>query len=438
MVLGSGLLVWSRFVEPVIAAEKEQAPASETANATHEIALAERKPLAFLLITPTGQVGSTASTEIIRVLSELVDRHTNLHLREFDPQSVSECKGLLGCFVTKVRPDYDRQSMMLGSGGFAPYSEHLDRLKREKKEYPQLLLVLSNLTVPGQPDRLTVVVVDTDRALELSQGVSHDADGWERDLEARINENALLARPKWEQLKSEEEVRRYLDRVFNEDLRRAFLTTENWEPYGSIEVDLARSDVSIELDGTTVGTTRSGVTRLVSVTPGRRAMKLSNPLLKPYGTEVTVERGKIARLTPVLEIAPQQGASTLRTVLLWSGVGVAVVGASITGYAIANTSDVSTYCVMSAPNGACMETKSFKTSSYNANAAPTFFPSMVNPSGVLMAPLGYSLFAAGAVWSLSMLLFDRESEVPWLELIIGAVVGGASYAVSAALNPKTP
>jgi hypothetical protein len=399
-----------------------------------ELNLSERKPLAFLLITPSGQVGSTASTEIIRTLSELVVKHTNLLLREVDSQSVADCKGLLGCFVGKVRPDYDRQSMMLGSGGFAPYSEHLERLKREKKEYPQLLLVLSNLTIPGQADRLTVIMVDTDRALELSQEVSHDAEGWERDLEARINQNAVLAKPKWEPLKSEEETRRYLDRVFADDLRRAFQRTENWEPYGGVEIDLASADVSIEIDGTTLGTTNSGITKINGVTPGRRTVKLSNALYKPYATELVIERGQTARLSPTLELAPQQTASTLRTVLFWSGVGVAGVGAGISAVAIArHNGNVRTYCLTP-----CNAGQMFETVGYDPGNAPTFEVNTVNPHGLLLLPFGYSVFAAGAVWALSTLLFDRESEIPWIELTAGIVVGAAAYGISAAANPKGP
>src|SRR5687767_3628330 len=139
---------------------------------------ANRKPLAFLLITPSGNVANTSSSEIIRIMSALFAKHTDFELSIVDPASVIECKGQLGCMVEQVRADYNRTVYLLPNGTVAPYDEHLDFLKKKKVVYAPYLLVLSNLTL-DESDRLSITMIDTDIALEYRHEAIRDREGWE-------------------------------------------------------------------------------------------------------------------------------------------------------------------------------------------------------------------------------------------------------------------
>jgi PEGA domain-containing protein len=371
-----------------------------------------RKPLAFILSTPSGAAGTTSSSDIIRIVTDLLAKHTSLKMNEIDAAQVADCKGRIGCFVTKIGASSGR------------------------KDAPELLLVISKLTQAGAPDRISATLVDATRALEVVQEVSRRDEDWETELEARIFESAVLVRPRFATLKDRAETEKYLEDLFTRELRGPFESRSAWEPYGSIQIDGVEPGIAIALDGTTVGETRPGSTHIVSVLGGPRKIELTSPKFQPFATEVVVERGRTAEVKAHLETTSASSYSGLRTALFWTGTGVAIAGAAITAVAIARQNgDVSTFCV-SRSDSSCKESKAFATVGYNPSAAPSF-ENKVNPPGILLAPLGYSLLGAGATWALTTLLLDRPDEPPWLELGIGFAVGAAAYGMSAILNGKS-
>jgi hypothetical protein len=53
-------------------------------------------------------------------------------------------------------------------------------------------------------------------------------------------------------------------------------------------------------------------------------------------------------------------------------------------------------------------------------------------SGVLIAPLGYSIALSGGFWALSSYFVPHTRATPWLELGLGLLLGAGAYALSAA------
>src|SRR5687768_791211 len=92
---------------------------ASTGGGSDLIMPSNRKPLAFLLITPSGNVANTSSSDIIRIASELFARHTDFELQIVEPGAVAECKGQLGCMVQQVRTDYNRAVYLLPNGTVA-------------------------------------------------------------------------------------------------------------------------------------------------------------------------------------------------------------------------------------------------------------------------------------------------------------------------------
>lgn len=398
------------------------------------IALQSRKPLSFLLINPSGNIANTSSSEIIRIVTDLFERHTDLQPTILDAKSVASCKGQLGCIVRIVRTDYNRAEYLLANGTVAPYKEHRRYLRKRKVQYPKHLLVLSGLSL-GASDRLSVTLVDTDTALEYYHQAFRNREDWERDTEAKINEYAVVGGTKWGELKSEADARSFLETHFNTALRKHFEATGSWEPFGQIEIESQVAGQAISLNKETVGATSSGLTRILSVPAGDYELKLEHPNYSDYATSFKVERGKLVRVKAVVQQNASPVASGLRQGLLWGGVGVGVIGAVVAGVALGTQdSSVQTFCP-GAESG-CSGSR-FTRTGYNPDLAPTFDDN-VNSGAVLLAPLGYSLAIVGATWSLGTWLLGDDDDLPWIQLVAGLALGGLSYGLSVALDGPNP
>lgn len=397
------------------------------------IVLQERFPLAFLLSTPTGEVANISSSETIRMVSEIIDQRTNFFLQIAEAQTVTDCRGRLACLVRQSRPDYNREGMILDSGTVVPFSEHIRDLRQRKTVYPRFMLILSNVTLPGQADRLSAVLIDTDIALEYFHSASREDPEWERDTDARINEYAVIYGPQRAQVKSPAEAQKFVRDLFSEGLGPVLEKNNHWDPYGTLELSSNSEGVAINLDGVSVGTTKKGVTRIEKVTAGMRRLTFEDPAYEPYSTEATVERNQVVRVD--LDLRRKAGGATsfLRDAVFWGGGGLIVAGAGLTVWSAARRDgQVSTYC-FDAPGGDCRASSQFQTLGYSPGAASA--GDDPNPNGLLLAPLGYSIAITGAIFMLGTYLFGDEQDVPWIPLVAGVALGAASYGLSAALNP---
>lgn len=417
---------WILAVAAAAAFAPSPAPAQTAADQV--IVLQERVPFAFLLGTPTGAGARTSSSEIIRMVSDLLRAHTNLDLVILDPALMRDCRGRLGCLALAARDDYERSELLTPGGDPIPFREHVRRLRAARRAYPRYLLVLSNVTLEGQADRLSAVLVNTDLALTYHHESARRAPDWEDATEEKINSAAVVSEPARAQVANPEQTRAFLERLFTGPYRRAFEATSNWNPYGTIEIRSDLAGAAVVLDGQAVGTTQPGLTRLEKVTPGTRVLELTHPDRVPYRTEVRVRAGRPARADVDLARALRPGSDLPRQVTLWTGAALAVAGTALAVYGATRPEDgLRTVCFEASD---CSSGRRFVTFGYDPEIATTD-ASAVNPSGVMVAPLGYSLAGSGAALGLGALLSDPE-EVPWIAWIAGAAVGAAAYGISAA------
>lgn len=394
------------------------------------ITLQGDRPLAFILFNPSGEAGRVRSSALIRIVSDLVERHTDFTVRVYDAEEARGCSGRLGCIVRTVRRDYERNDYVLANGTVAPFSDHVAKLERENVAAPQYLLVMSNIT-GGDVDRMSVTLVDTNTALATFHEALRDDKGWKKRVETIIAERAIVARPQRGKVSEEFEARKLFEDYFVNTLRRSFEDAGHWEPYGEVQIEVPVSGVGIEVDGVTVGTTRAGVTTLTNVREGEHTLALAHPEYAPWSSTFVARRRDVVRLTPQLDERASGASAALRQTLIWGGIGVAAAGVLVTGLAIAGQDDdVMTLCFD--PSASCGG-KDFTTTGFAPDAAPTFDDD-VNPSGILVAPLGYSLVITGATWSLTTLLFGDEGDFPWWQLVAGVAAGGAAYGISAAVD----
>lgn len=182
---------------------------------------------------------------------------------------------------------------------------------------------------------------------------------------------------------------------------------------GALLVRGARAGVEVAIDGEPVGALGPlGTLRIEHVRAGSRRLELRDPEGElRHDPELTLVR---TGTVTVVEVALQ--ARDTR-VARYGGIGLAAAGAAILAYGLA------------APRNRelCLDLcEGARFVSFGEGAG--------SRSGVLIAPLGYSLAIAGAAWALSPLAIDETALHPWLELGLALALGAASYAVSAAVG----
>lgn len=341
-------------------------------------------------------------------------------------QLVTECRGRLGCLALKARPDYDPSALTAPGGPRLPYREHVRRLKADGVEYPRFLIVVSNVTLPGRADRLSAVMVDTDVALQLYHDARRRLPDWEDAVEARVDAGAVVGENATAEVRSADDVRAFLDRFMSGSVQERLEETGFWRPYGMVRILSPVQHAAIVWDGRTVGSTGARETLLSQANAGRHEVVLQHPKYDDARAVVTVVAGDTVdvRLAPRIK---EEDLPVGRQVLLWTGAGLLAVGGGLGIYALARQDgDARSVCI----GADCPSGSSFQTFGYDPDAPPG---SDINPSGVLVGPLGYSLALTGATWSLGTLLTDEE-DFPWWPLLIGLVAGGVSYGLSAALD----
>lgn len=394
---------------------------------TGAIILPTRQNFAFLLGTPTGEVARTSSSEVIRLFSEVLRRETDFNAQVLDAAVMIECRGKLGCISLKARArDYDPAARPSEDGKLLPYREHVRRLKEDKVPYPRYLLVISNVTLEGEEDRMTAVLVDTDAALQIFHEDPRKSSDWQDDVEARVTTSAVLIPPIKINVRDADETRRFLERLVLEDFRRLFEQGGHWRPYGELTLVGPDPGLAIVIDGDTVGTTQGETTRILQVLPGSHRVGLTHPDYTPFQQDVTVTAGA----TTQVDARPARvagSAAGLHQVVFWTGVAASVAGAALVGYAFTLPANVTTACF---EGEGCSSNSAFVSFGYDPQAS---LARDVNPSGVLVAPLGYSLVLTGAAFSLGT-LFIGESEIPWLPVVLGLGAGVVAYGLSSALN----
>jgi hypothetical protein len=368
---------------------------------------AERDLLGVVVFTPGPILANVGAQDVIRALASDLEPHTRFRAGGFDPGIMTECGGKLACMADKVRA-----------------------------EHPRLLLVVSSLA-KKHGARLSVTLLDVDLALHEHDIADKQRPDWEQGLEALVNERAVLFGPAFIELESGAPFEPAIARFVDESLRPPLAARGEWDPFGEIVVT-APAGAEVEIDGRPAGTTKEGPLAIDRVLAGRHTVQVRHRAYLPYETPVDVPRLDRTSVDAVLIPRPAEGAAELRRAVLWSGVGLMAVGTVLASVAVfRQNGDVEVYCFAGGtPPSSCAGSRQFQTAGYSSGVAPSF-KNDLNPGGVLVLPLGYSVFLTGATWSLGTLVFGSDGDVPWVQLAAGVVAGVLAYGLSAAVNGHT-
>jgi hypothetical protein len=413
-----------------------------------DFSLQERVPMALVVVTPTGKIGDYSSSAILNSAEPVLAANTNLKLVNLQDRSgadITGCKGRLVCYVETVRTDYQPDKAEFRREDqpelLKPWSEVRRMLESGPQKPERFLVVLSSVRTSDGSDRLSAVLIDTDAALDFVHRANERGERLDpkkqEELEDRIAQYAVRASPAPEQVSNADDIDRVLAKIFGEDFRTVFDEAGHWKPYGVLEIACAQEGMEIYVDGERAGLTRAGITRIGGMMPGDRVVRLTRPDFLPIEQHALLEKNQVIRvdMQPVRE--PNDGVRLSRDIVFWSGVGTTVLGAVLTGYAIAEASSAQSHvaCLHSANAGGCDFKEWWK---FGANSGEVGITDSITSGGLPIAPIGYSLMGAGLVWSLATLLMNDDDTAPWLEILAGVGVFAASLTISTVVADDNP
>ncbi|MEM7678613.1 MAG: hypothetical protein AAF449_21740 [Myxococcota bacterium] len=282
--------------------------------------------------------------------------------------------------------------------------------------------VLVRLVPGGGPTQVRVLVWLVDR-IAAARSRTIDSEQREAWLLSRATVRRRIDVSDWD----DGGLERALQRLWDE--RKPVLQQRGeWRPNGKVHLKSTwvppfrvRTD-----EGLAITATASQVL-LHDVGVGDRRVEL-DAVDRRVARTVTVDMGR----TTVLHLNESHTSSARdggeRRSLLWTGIGVAAVGASVAigGLAIPVDAQVIRLC----GGDDCASPSRFARSSDYFSAREE----NDGGRGPLVVPLGYSLLITGTAWALTAALTDEGEDVPWWAVVIGGVLGGAAYGISEVAN----
>lgn len=307
------------------------------------------------------------------------------------------------------------------------------RLARPDAQQGARFLVVLNLQRVGPSDRASLTLLDLDRVSTILRDERDEGD--QEAKEQRVFELALQLEPQVLGPEEEGAVDRFWEDSVSRDLRPLLESSGHFRPYGEIELVSETSDLTLELDGRVIGTTSEGSMLLREVLPGERVLTVRRADGWMSTRRVKVARGASSRVE--ME-SPPSAVHPGRSVVWVSGFVLAAVGATVLGLTAASASDgLGAVCLQRSTSDSGCASAGTLTSAYaGIDAAPTSDPNAVNPSGLLLAPLGLGLAAGGLVTGLGTLLVGDDADFPWPQILVGLGTAGLVYGAGAVMDAR--
>lgn len=418
-VLTVGALAALTGVAGLVGASEPDSPGAEAV--APRLRVAPRPPLAVAAHSPSGASGQVGLSEIADAFEARVDALTGYAPERVEPGVVAECEALLACLVRRVRGDYAREDLARTDGTFEPFAAHRERVEAAGRSVTTYLLLLTHVAVPGRPDRLAVSLVDTDAALRIFHEAPR-APGWAERVEDAIERSAIAAKGSADALPGAEDLRRFADVFFRSRVAPVLAERGTWRPFAEVHLRALPPGTAVTVDGRLVGASSGSEVVVADLVPGPHRIELAHPSHHPATREVEVSAGGRTELELELE---RRGSDAPRAALFWSGLATAVAGGVVLGVAVARDGDARSFCF---EGPGCSGGDGF-----TGGSDPEPGLGAPDSSGLLLAPLGYSLMLTGATWSVGSRL-EPKGRVPWISTLAGLVAGGLAYGVSAAVS----
>ncbi len=270
---------------------------------------------------------------------------------------------------------------------------------RARKSKTDVFAILSNVPNPDGSSSVTATLVETGTSAATMR----------------------ITRAGTQTVDSPENAQVYLGSLARHAFRGPLEASGTWRPRPWIQVSAPIGTVSA-LSNLEPVTLADGPVRYYGVDVGEHVLHLSRDGFYDDDLSVNVTGEDVLELSPEFESI----WSGSRPAVAIGGSAVAIAGLALAIYGIAQASTTPNLVVICPATVNCKNTPAFTT----------LDGSNGEPGSVLTAPLGYSLFIAGASPSLASVL-GRQRWAPWAGVAVGIVAGAAAYAVSTVLQGKT-
>ncbi len=283
-------------------------------------------------------------------------------------------------------------------------------------EAPQQLLVTHVTDLGGGEHQVRLAMLDPELAAAAQAAAKQRHPGDTEAAEALIFEDAVRTGVHSGPLRTDEQSEQVILRFLKRH-EGWLVRARQWRATSQLELQLpegSRPGAEVQLGSLTI-TPSESLVRIERVRSGvyPLAIRSTEGRYQPLRLQITVPTSSVVQLSlPPLDFSTRGRA--LRQTARWTGVATFAAGTAFLVHSVvraAKSSDTVMAC----------------TDDCDLN---TFVP--IGP--LLEAPLGYSLMAAGAVWTTGSFVEGESYEAPLWSVIAGAVLGGAAYGLSAALD----
>lgn len=392
-----------------------------------ELRVVDRQPLSLCVYYPQKKGRYASSTDMLKFVSVAASNTTDLEPSSLTDAEITECAALttpVKCFVERI--DATRRARSAA----ATSSEEAGRARRDL-----LLVVAARPSEDGDEELVSAALIDVGTAIDLIDKMSNRAPD---EVEAKIIERALLARPEPAKVGSSEDASQFILRLFERDFREALEKTNHWQPYGTVDIKANVGPLSVTINDTIQAgvTAPSGITRLKGVRLGPTKIGLSgNEDVRPWEQTVDVKSKEITLVTPVFEAAPNSLIPVSNLAVELFGGALFAVGTAFLIHGILADPAGTEVCFSN--SNACLVDPLWIRFGYPSSADEVDLQRSPNGGGPAIVPLGYSMMGAGLVMGLGTLLFGDDENLPWLQVVAGLALGAAAYTVSEILDNKS-
>lgn len=392
-----------------------------------ELRVVDRQPLSLCVYYPQKKGRYASSTDMLKFVSVAASNTTDLEPRSLTDAEITECAALttpVKCFVERIDATQRARRAAAAAG------DDDDRSRRDL-----LLVVAARPSDDGDEELVSAALIDVGTAIDLIDKMSNRAPD---EVEAKIIERALLARPEPAKVGTSEDASQFIIRLFERDFRDALEKTKHWQPYGMVDIKTNVGPLSVTVNDTIQAgvTAPAGITRLKGVRLGNNKIGLSgNDDVRPWEQTVEVKSNEITLVTPVFEAAPNSLIPVSNLAVELFGGALFAVGTAFLVHGILADPAGKEVCFSNA--GACLTDPLWTRFGYANDADEVDLQRSPNGGGPAIAPLGYSMMGAGLVMGLGTLLFGDDENLPWIQVVAGLALGVTAYTVSEALDNKS-
>lgn len=394
-----------------------------------ELRAVDRQPLALCVYYPQKKGRYVSSTDILKFVGSAAGTTTDLEPVSLTDAEVSECAALttpVKCFVERIDATRRARAANLPPSADAATTKRGDLL----------LVVAARPSTEGDDELVSAALIDVGVAIELADNMSNRSPD---EVEAKILERALLARPEPAKVASSDDAQQFMVRLFEKDFRAPLEKTNHWQPYGTVDIRSNVGPMSVIINDTIQAgvTAPKGITRVRGVRLGMTKVGLGgNDDVLPWEQVVEVKPNEIALLEPTFVPAPSGLASATNVAVELVGAGTFALGTGFVIYSLIASGNVAGKEICFSGTGGCRDDPVWTRFGVKTSGADIAIDQSPNGSGPPIAPLGLGLMGGGLVMGLGTLLFGEVDSFPWIQVAAGVVLGFATYFTLAALDNK--